>query len=132
MILYRDINLFNRSNSGLRILEWDRIQKKKLAKKMLTNQTCNVIQYFAFAVSKLYMLQSILDHHWCQYTYRKLHQVLQRICWQNCKFFYLNVLWTTKLQIVTLKITFTFSNKVSVWIWNIHFSETFWNELHKI
>ena len=33
MILDRDINLFNRSNSGLRILEWDRIQKKCVRKK---------------------------------------------------------------------------------------------------
>ena len=47
MILYRDINLFDRSNSGLRILEWDRIQKK-LAKIKSTNKTYNGIQYFAF------------------------------------------------------------------------------------
>ena len=57
MILYRHINLFNRGNSGLRILGCDRIQKK-LAKKVLTNKTY-VIQYFAFAISMLSTLQSI-------------------------------------------------------------------------
>ena len=125
VILYRDVNLFNKSNSGLGILEWDRIQKK-LAKKMLTNNTYNVIQYFAFAISMLYILQSI-----CCVCYN-LHQVLQQFLLAELYFFYFNVLWMTKLQIVTLKITFTFSNKLSVWIRNIHFSDIFWNELHKI